>query len=97
MGTVALDGGVEQSIVWLFSRIGGGCAVELPEEDIIKRLNGSFAAWKVCDGLFRLREQGVTVSMSRAHNRFSRRCWQINPDCWSQVRLADVTDYCGFD
>lgn len=88
-GTVALDGNVEQDIVWLFSLIGGGRAVELPEEDIINELNGRYAAWKVCDGLFQLCEQGVTVSTSRVRGDVVRRCWQIVPDCWRQISLPD--------
>ncbi len=70
-------------------RLVGGCAVELPEEDIVHELNGRYAAWKVCDGLVRLREQGVTVSVSRVHNTFVRRCWQIDPGSWSRIQLAD--------
>lgn len=92
-GTVTLDGKVEQGIVWLFSRIGGGCVAELPEEDVIKRLSGRFAAWKVCDGLFRLREQGVTVSTSRVRSDCVRRCWLIDPECWSRITLSESVEF----
>lgn len=90
LDTVTLDGNVERSIVWLFSQVGGGCAVELPEEDVINELKGSFAAWKICDGLFRLREQGVAVSNSQVRDECVRRCWQIVPDCWGRISADDL-------
>lgn len=86
-GMVALDAGVERGIVWFFSRIGGRGAVELQEEAIIRGLAGAFAAWKVCDGLLKLQERGVAVSVSRVQNRFIRRCWSIDPNSWDQIAL----------
>ena len=89
-GTVALDGNVEQSIVLFFSRASGGCSDELPEEDIIRRLSGSFAAWKVCSGLVWLHEQGVTAPVSHVRGAFVRRCWRIRAEDWARIRLTEA-------
>lgn len=84
-GMVALNQAVERAIIWFFSQAGG--SAEIAEEDIVAGLRGWFAAWKTCEGLRRLQELGVAVSVSTVRGTYARRCWLIKAESWSRIAL----------
>ncbi len=87
-GTVALEEDVEQFIVWLFSTIGGGVAVELPEEVIVRALRGRFPASRIFEGLSRLKSRGAAVSVDRHIDGVSRKCWRVSADSWRRMVMT---------
>ena len=79
---VTLSGRAEVAVVWLFCTAVQGC---VREEEVIRRLSGHFAAWKVSECLRDLERVGVAMPVTGCREHMPWRCWQVSAESWKKL------------